>query len=195
MAHGGWRVTVRNAGTISPLFVARVLETTAGDVSGLLIVGSGSLARIAGATVSSGRKIVVQGAMGMAAAVALGFSRSSGRPTIVLEGDGNFLMGAPVCHWMAAISSPTLHVVVCNGQYLTSGGQALPVNAEYIAHGRKVDKPEEFIQQVREWSAESRYYRLLFVMTPIIKVGRLSRPRRSLMQQCLSIRKISRAEA
>jgi hypothetical protein len=106
----------------------RVLLSTAHSSDALVIAGNGDVARRVAVAEPGVCKVVLEGAMGMGAAIALGYKRFSARRVIVIEGDGNRLLGAPAAEWLSAIECGVLHAVLVNGVFATSGGQRLPVD-------------------------------------------------------------------
>ncbi|MGI5242086.1 thiamine pyrophosphate-dependent enzyme [Dactylosporangium sp. CA-139066] len=94
-----------------------------------LFVGNGYLAREVMAMVEPGeaRALPLQGGMGLAGAVAAGFvlAGASSR-AVVLEGDGNHLMGWSCAQFIAFQQLPIIHVVSANGVYASTGGQTVP---------------------------------------------------------------------
>jgi len=52
--------------------------------------------------------------------------RSASSRAIVLEGDGNHLMGWSSAQFIGFLQLPVVHVVSCNGVYASTGGQAIP---------------------------------------------------------------------
>jgi thiamine pyrophosphate-dependent acetolactate synthase large subunit-like protein len=94
-----------------------------------LFVGNGYLTREVMSMVEPGeaRALPLQGGMGLAGAVAAGFvlAGAAGR-AIVLEGDGNHLMGWSCAQFIAFQQLPVVHVVSANGVYASTGGQPVP---------------------------------------------------------------------
>jgi thiamine pyrophosphate-dependent acetolactate synthase large subunit-like protein len=143
-------------------FVSTLCATTASRRS-LLVVGNGRLAReVAARAARFGNVIVLQGAMGMAASVALGYSEAAGTPVVVLEGDGNFLMGSPSSPWLQARRANVLHLVAINGRYATSGGQALPVCPTRVQRGTILSRASQLEEILASWW-DSRDYLLAYV--------------------------------
>lgn len=94
-----------------------------------LFVGNGYLAReiMAIAGPGDGSTLPLQGGMGLAGAVAAGFVLASpASRAVVLEGDGNHLMGWSSAQFIGFLRLPIIHVVSCNGSYGSTGGQAVP---------------------------------------------------------------------
>lgn len=65
----------------------------------------------------------MQGSMGFAPAIALGWSRGVGRPAMILDGDGALIMRMGSLATLGARSAPLLHVVLDNQRYASTGGQ------------------------------------------------------------------------
>lgn len=92
-----------------------------------MIVGSGFLARQAmGVRLDGLRLLPLQGGMGLASGVGAGIALATGAPVLVLEGDGNHLMGWAGAQLIGHLEVPVLHVVSWNGMYRSTGGQPLP---------------------------------------------------------------------
>jgi sulfopyruvate decarboxylase subunit beta len=69
------------------------------------------------------------GSMGLACSVGIGLALQSGRTTVVVDGDGSLWM-SPVGLMLAGSLRPRLvHVVLDDGSYASTGGQAVPVPA------------------------------------------------------------------
>lgn len=89
-----------------------------------LFIGNGYNARSLCAIKDRTQFFYMLGSMGLGPTLAAGFSHCSGKPVIVVEGDGNALMGLsglPVA-WNAARGS-FVHLVLDNGVYESTGGQ------------------------------------------------------------------------
>ena len=65
------------------------------------------------------------GSMGLAASIGLGLAvRQPGRPVVVLDGDGNVLMGLGALGNVGQLAPPNLyHLVFDNGVHASTGGQ------------------------------------------------------------------------
>lgn len=104
-----------------------VIRTVAGvsrRAGAVVFIGNGFNARALCALADHPDNFYMVGSMGLGPALAAGFSHCSGRPTAVLEGDGNALMGLsgyPVA--VQAARAPFLHCVLDNRLYETTGGQ------------------------------------------------------------------------
>ncbi|GAA1025717.1 hypothetical protein GCM10009557_00730 [Virgisporangium ochraceum] len=105
-----------------------------------LIVGNGDLSRRVGNLLEDVPAILLEGAMGMSAAVAVGFNRFSNLPTVVIEGDGNRILGSPAAEWLATSNLKVLHVVFANHMHASSGGQ--PVALDLSLTGPSVYRVE-----------------------------------------------------
>lgn len=135
------------------------------SVNAPLFVGNGLLARRAEQLDETSIAVPFQGAMGISASVAFGWVKASGHPAVILEGDGNFLMGSPSERWLRANRVCALHLVGCNGTYATSGGQSLPVD---VPDSRFFDGiiqvPEELRSSVSAWVMNPTGYVALAVL-------------------------------
>ncbi|MEY9848329.1 thiamine pyrophosphate-dependent acetolactate synthase large subunit-like protein [Streptacidiphilus sp. BW17] len=92
-----------------------------------LLVGNGFLCREVMALTAPGedRALPLQGGMGLAAGVAAGYALATNSTVIVLEGDGNHVMGWASAQLIGAQRLPVVHVVACNGVYRSTGSQPL----------------------------------------------------------------------
>src|SRR2546423_14839852 len=94
-----------------------------------LFVGNGYLAREVMAIVDPGeaRTLPLQGGMGLAGAVAAGFvlAGASSR-AVVLEGDGNHLIGWSCAQFIGFQQLPIVHAVSDNGGFASTGGPPGP---------------------------------------------------------------------
>lgn len=90
-----------------------------------IFIGNGNNARAMHDLTRRSRHIFYMvGSMSLAPSIAAGYSHCSGNPTIVVEGDGNALMGMSSLPAVCAAAKPSFaHVVLDNGQYETTGGQ------------------------------------------------------------------------
>src|SRR5437868_6861891 len=94
------------------------------------------------------------GSMGLCPTLAAGFSHCTSLPVIVIEGDGNALMGLsgfPVTSNAANGDNAFVHIVLNNGLYETTGGQrTLAYQVDFVqlalasgyGHGSHPDNPE-----------------------------------------------------
>jgi len=113
------------------LAVARAAQRAGAAV----FAGNGYNARTLAALAGRPEHFCMVGSMGLGPLIAAGFSHCSGRATIVVEGDGNALMG--LSGWPAAVkaaAAPFVHVVLDNGVYETTGGQkTLAPGVDFLA--------------------------------------------------------------
>jgi sulfopyruvate decarboxylase subunit beta len=67
------------------------------------------------------------GSMGLASSIGIGIAQQTGRPTIVVDGDGSLLMN-PVGLLTAGSLGPLplVHVVMDDARYASTGGQQVP---------------------------------------------------------------------
>jgi hypothetical protein len=109
--------------------IARAAVETASGQGWPLIVGNGLLCREVMALAAPGHEPVLplHGGMGLAAGVAAGYLLARPRSgAIVLEGDGNHLMGWGCAQLIGDLGLPLIHIVSCNGVYRSTGGQRVP---------------------------------------------------------------------
>lgn len=74
------------------------------------------------------RRFYMQGSMGFASAVALGWQNTTGRPLVVFDGDGALMMrmGSLATIGAQHDSAAFVHLVLDNQSYSSTGGQAVP---------------------------------------------------------------------
>ncbi|MGA4844118.1 thiamine pyrophosphate-dependent enzyme [Streptomyces sp. G45] len=67
------------------------------------------------------------GSMGLASSIGIGVARETGRPTVVVDGDGSLLMNPVGLVTAGALPElPLAHVVLDDGAYASTGGQTVP---------------------------------------------------------------------
>lgn len=92
-----------------------------------VVFTTGYSCRIARALTPNPRHFYMTGSMGLAPAIALGLSDSTGTTAVVVDGDGALLMNPTTL--IVAGSAPTaklVHVLLDDGQYASTGGQHTP---------------------------------------------------------------------
>lgn len=109
--------------------IARTAVATASRRGWPLFTGNGLLCREVMTLADPGQHPVLplHGGMGLAGGVAAGYLLA--RPNsgaIVLEGDGNHLMGWGCAQLIGALGLPLVHIVSSNGVYRSTGGQRVP---------------------------------------------------------------------
>lgn len=108
---------------------ARRIVEWANKHSWPVFCGNGYLTRDIAANADDSFVFYLFGGMGLAAAVGTGFGRvSTCDGVVVIEGDGNFLMGVGGAVGRGQLDRPFLHCVLYNGEYQSSGGQSLPAD-------------------------------------------------------------------
>ncbi len=143
--------------------IINIILNVARSIDALVIVGNGDLSRRIAAFNDGVSTLLLEGAMGMAAAVAVGYSRYCRRPLIVIEGDGNRVLGAPSAEWLQTQSCHACHVVFVNGIFASSGGQRVPVDlasrdaGALHFHGSS----EKLSDAIDEWVTQGGTRRLL----------------------------------
>lgn len=92
-----------------------------------IVFTTGYSCRIAGGIADRPNHFYMTGSMGLASSIGVGIAQHSGRATIVVDGDGAVLMN-PVGLLVAgaSVSLPLVHVVLDDGRYASTGGQAVP---------------------------------------------------------------------
>lgn len=92
-----------------------------------VIFTTGYACRIACGIADRPSHFYMTGSMGLASSIGVGVARESGRTTVVVDGDGSLLMN-PVGLLLAGSMPdlPLLHIVLDDGRYASTGGQAAP---------------------------------------------------------------------
>ena len=91
----------------------------------LVVAADGAISREAYRGRDRGRTFYMLGSMGQVASIALGLAMTRRERVVALDGDGNLLMGLGGLALVAAQRPTNLfHVVLDNGCYATTGGQA-----------------------------------------------------------------------
>ncbi len=74
------------------------------------------------------------GSMGLASSIGIGIAQQTGRPTIVVDGDGSLLMNPVALVAAGELDSlPLVHLVLDDGLYASTGGQVVPSRQADIA--------------------------------------------------------------
>lgn len=119
--------------------VIALVASAAERAGAVVFAGNGYNARALCAIADRPEHFTMLGSMGLCPALAAGFASRSDRPVIVVEGDGNALMGLSGLPVAAALEGRTfVHLVLDNGLYETTGGQrtlADRVDFELLARG------------------------------------------------------------
>jgi thiamine pyrophosphate-dependent acetolactate synthase large subunit-like protein len=103
--------------------ISAVLEI-AGRRDAVVFAGNGYNARAVAALAADERVFPMVGSMSLCPTLAAGFAHDHDTPVIVVEGDGNALMGLSGLPVVArAAGAHFVHVVVDNGECETTGGQ------------------------------------------------------------------------
>ena len=105
-----------------------------------VFVGNGFLLRDVFSAGDGPSSFYLFGGMGLASAVACGFLEARpDRRAVVVEGDGNFLMGLCCVAFCGAAGANLTHIVFGNGTYESTGNQGVPLSdsadAEAVARG------------------------------------------------------------
>jgi sulfopyruvate decarboxylase subunit beta len=92
-----------------------------------VIFTTGYSCRIAHGIADRPNHFYMTGSMGLASSIGIGIAQQTGQPTIVVDGDGSTLMN-PVGLITAGMldSLPLVHIVLDDGAYASTGGQAVP---------------------------------------------------------------------
>lgn len=137
-----------------------IVAGEADAAAAFVFTGNGYNARALCALMDRPRFFYMVGSMGLCPTLAAGFARFVSAPVVVVEGDGNALMGLsgyPVS--AAAATGAFVHLVLDNGQYETTGGQRtladrvdLVAIARGAGYGRSLDvrEPDALRAALRE---------------------------------------------
>lgn len=107
-----------------------------------VFVGNGLNARALFALADRPANFYMMGSMGMALSLAVGFSQFTPRPSVVIEGDGNALLGLSALPMAVRAGAPLVHCVLDNGCYESTGAQPSPVpDFDFSAVARAVGYP------------------------------------------------------
>jgi thiamine pyrophosphate-dependent acetolactate synthase large subunit-like protein len=100
-----------------------------------IVFTTGYACRIARGIADRPNHFYMTGSMGLASSIAIGIGQQTRRPTVVVDGDGSLLMN-PVGLLTAGSMRelPLVHVVLDDGRYASTGGQAVaPAGADFAA--------------------------------------------------------------
>jgi thiamine pyrophosphate-dependent acetolactate synthase large subunit-like protein len=143
--------------------IAAVLDAVDGE--SIVVLANGLISREGYAARHRERNFYMLGSMGLAGAISLGIALARpDAPSVVLDGDGNLLMGMSVLPMVGAWQPRCfLHVVLDNGTYGSTGGQpsvseaadfcGLALNSGY-RRAETVGELEPLRRRVREWLSE-----------------------------------------
>ncbi|MET7437763.1 thiamine pyrophosphate-dependent enzyme [Streptomyces sp. NPDC004082] len=104
--------------------IRAVIEATTDEP---IVFTTGYACRIAQAVLDRPNHLYMTGSMGLASSIGIGIAQQTGRPTVVVDGDGSVLMN-PVGLLTAGAMAPLplLHVLLDDGRYASTGGQHVP---------------------------------------------------------------------
>ncbi len=104
--------------------IAEILASAPGVPT---VFTTGFASRVAASMDDRPSHFYMTGSMGLALALGIGVAMSSGRTTIVVDGDGSLLMNpAALLATGAAPELPVIHIVLDDGVYASTGGQPTP---------------------------------------------------------------------
>jgi phosphonopyruvate decarboxylase len=142
----------------------------------LAVAADGAISREAYRGRDRRRTLYMLGSMGQVASIALGLAMTRRERVVALDGDGNLLMGLGGLALVAAQRPANLfHVVLDNGCYETTGGQAAVsrhVDLAAVAAGagyrwaRRCRSGEDAAAAVRSWLEASGPAFLLLEVEP-----------------------------
>jgi thiamine pyrophosphate-dependent acetolactate synthase large subunit-like protein len=92
-----------------------------------IIFTTGYSCRIARGIADRPNHFYMTGSMGLASSIGIGVARETRRTTVVVDGDGALLMNPVGLVTAGALSDlPLVHVLLDDGRYASTGGQAVP---------------------------------------------------------------------
>ncbi|MFE6916043.1 thiamine pyrophosphate-dependent enzyme [Streptomyces rubiginosohelvolus] len=104
--------------------VRAVIEATADEP---IVFTTGYTCRIAQGVLDRPNHFYMTGSMGLASSIGIGIAQQTGRPTVVVDGDGSLLMNPAGLVAAGALGSlPLVHVLLDDGKYASTGGQHVP---------------------------------------------------------------------
>lgn len=135
----------------------------------------------------------MQGSMGFAATIALGWSRQRGpnAQAMILDGDGALLMRLGSLATVAAHPAPLLHIVLDNGTYASTGGQrtsaegvsfvqaAYACGYAFAAHVQTLERLHQAQREAMAHITQTKRAALLHVMIDAGAEAASSRPEQS----------------
>jgi sulfopyruvate decarboxylase subunit beta len=96
-----------------------------------IVFTTGYTCRIARAIADQPSHLYMVGSMGLAAPIATGIAYVTGRPVVVVDGDGSLLMNPAALVTAGSMAPvPLVHVLLDDGRYASTGGQ--PTGAERV---------------------------------------------------------------
>lgn len=91
----------------------------------IVVAADGAIARETFRAADRARNFYMLGSMGQAASIGLGLAMTRQERVVILDGDGNLLMGMGGLAMVGGLKPANLyHLVLDNGCYATTGGQA-----------------------------------------------------------------------
>ncbi|MEU6219999.1 thiamine pyrophosphate-dependent enzyme [Streptomyces sp. NPDC047022] len=92
-----------------------------------IVFTTGYACRIAQGLAERPNHFYMTGSMGLASSVGTGIAQQTGRPSIVVDGDGSLLMNPAGLVCVGALDSlPLVHLLLDDGKYASTGGQYVP---------------------------------------------------------------------
>jgi thiamine pyrophosphate-dependent acetolactate synthase large subunit-like protein len=100
-----------------------------------IVFSTGYISRMAHHLRDGPNHFYMVGSMGLAASIGAGIAAASRRQTVVVDGDGSFLMGLNglLLHDDLPGAENLVHVVLNDGEYDSTGGQAVPASSQRIS--------------------------------------------------------------
>lgn len=92
-----------------------------------MIFTTGYASRIARGIADRPNHLYMTGSMGLASSIGIGVAQETGLTTVVVDGDGSVLMNPVGLLTAGSLDTlPLVHVVLDDGKYASTGGQAAP---------------------------------------------------------------------
>ncbi|MEV7012368.1 thiamine pyrophosphate-dependent enzyme [Streptosporangium sp. NPDC051022] len=106
--------------------IRTIIETSTDEP---IVFTTGYTCRIARGVADRPNHFYMTGSMGLASSIGIGIAQQTGRPTIVVDGDGSLLMNPVGLLTAGAMDTlPLVHVVLDDGRYASTGGQHVPAS-------------------------------------------------------------------
>jgi sulfopyruvate decarboxylase subunit beta len=104
--------------------IRAVIEATTEEP---IVFTTGYACRIAQEVMDRPNHFYMTGSMGLASSIGIGIAEQTGRPTVVVDGDGSLLMNPAGLVTAGALASlPLVHVLLDDESYASTGGQRVP---------------------------------------------------------------------
>lgn len=136
--------------------IRAVIEATTDEP---IVFTTGYACRIAQGVLDRPNHFYMTGSMGLASSIGTGIAQQTGRPTVVVDGDGSLLMNPAGLVAAGALGSlPLVHILLDDGRYASTGGQYVPsggIDFALLARGCGYPRVER-IERIAELVATLR---------------------------------------